>query len=141
MKIFIQHLIGIFLIIQLPTSLAGSSFGLTINTNWNCTILPDQSAPIKQTKGTLNNKGNCIVSIPYTSSPVSFCALVSVGGGGSFNKNVAPGYLPPLQNATFCKSTIVNYDKNYKLTDDKSLWRLEFFAQKGLMCEFVCVEL
>lgn len=121
---------------------AGSSFSLTLNTNYDCRIVADLPAPkeYRNVKGAFDSKGNCVVNVPYN-SPISFCALTSIGGGGSFNKNVAPGYLPSIQNSTFCSAGIVKSDENYKITDDRSLWRVEFFAQKGLSCGFVCVDL
>jgi hypothetical protein len=113
---------------------AGSSFGVTLmeTDNSNCMLITDSDSQkrygaYKQMKSKFDSRGFCKISAPYI-EPVSFCALTGID------------YSAQLTMRPYCLTTISKTDENFKSTADKSKWSIEFVSQKGVTCQFVCVE-
>lgn len=134
MKQYIRFFIISQAILVATSASAGGSFGVLIETNLaGCRLIMDIDAPKGYKKHDNQGKefeknGLCKIQVPYI-EPVNFCALT---GMRISNQNI--------QNP-HCHAMFGKHDENYKVTADKSKWYIEFTAQKGVMCDFVCVEL
>jgi hypothetical protein len=133
MNKFILLFLG--LISTIPNlTFAGSSFGLMLmeTDNNNCMLISDSDIPkqfdvFKQLKSAFDSKGFCKIRGPYI-DPISFCALTGMD------------YASQSTMRPYCLTMIRKTDENFKFTTDKSKWSIDFISQKGVACQFVCVE-